>query len=140
LVGVVLPLAEPGSARLPACAGYAHAGTDLLLFRKPAGVGGDGLPGLRPIGTPETLHKLAASALAAAVRTSAAALLAPLQLGVRVSSPCLRILHEVRAHLSAHPHHAVVQLEYRNAFNLVERAAAAAVLGAALPVLIPYLT
>jgi len=56
-----------------------------------------------------------------------------------VSSPCERILHEVRAHVAAQPTHAVVQLDYRNAFNLVSRTAAASVLGAALPALTPYL-
>jgi len=139
LVGVVSLLAGEGSARLPACAAAAHAGTSFLLLRKPGGVGADGLPGLRPIGVPKTLRKLAASALATAVRAPAAALFAPLQLGVGVSSPCERILHQVRAHMAAHHGHAVVQLDYRNAFNLVSRSAAAAVLGAALPVLSPYL-
>jgi len=88
---------------------------------------------------PEVLSKLAATALAHAVRSAAAALFAPLQLRVGVSSPCERILYEVRAHVAAHSTHAVVPLDYRNAFNVISRAAAAAVLGAALPALTPYL-
>ena len=39
--------------------------------------------------------------------------------------------------MAAQPTHAVVQLEYRNAFNLVSRTAAAAVLSAALPASTP---
>jgi len=138
LGGVLVLLAGPaGAARMPACASRALAGTDLLLLRKPGGVQADGLPRLRPIGMPEVLRKLAATALARAVRSAAAALFAPLQLGVGVPSACERILHEVRAHLAAHPTHALVQLDFANAFNLVSRVAAAAVLAAAFPVLAP---
>jgi len=131
LVGVVVLLAGPGSERLPACAAAAYAGTALMLLRKPGGVEADGLPGLRPIGIPETLRKLAASALAAVVRDAAAKFFAPLQLAVVVSSPCERILKEVCAHMAIHPDHAVVQLDFKNAFNLVSRSSAAAVLSAA---------
>jgi len=140
LVGVVdLLVGEALASRLPAVAAHALAGADLLLLTKPGGVGGDGLPGLRPIGMPETLRKLAASALAATVRVAAAELLSPAQLGVGVSSACERLLHEMEAHLAYHPGHAVVQLDYRNAFNLVSRAAAMAVLSRALPVVAPLL-
>jgi len=139
LVGVVVLLAGPGSARLPACAAAAHAGTDMMLLRRPGGVGADGLPGLRPIGMPEILRKLEGSALSAAVRAAAAEFFAPVQLGVGVSSPCERILKEVCAHMASHPDHAVVELDFRNAFNLVSLSAAAAVLGAALPITSPYM-
>ncbi|GAB0496795.1 hypothetical protein MMPV_008113 [Pyropia vietnamensis] len=140
LVGVVeLLVSAAAVTRVPAAAAHALAGADLLLLAKPGGVGGDGLPGLRPIGMPETLRKLAASALAATVRKAAAAFLAPAQLGVGVPSACERLVHELDAHLAHHPQHAVVQLDYRNAFNLVSRPAAAAVLRRALPPLAPYL-
>jgi len=109
LGGVLVLFAGPaGASRVPSGAARALAGTDLLLLRKPGGVQADGLPRLRPIGMPEVLRKLAATALARAVRWAAAALFAPLQLGVGVSSACERILHEVRAHLAAHPAHALV--------------------------------
>eukprot|EP00168_Porphyra_purpurea_P000893 TRINITY_DN11051_c0_g1_i1.p5 TRINITY_DN11051_c0_g1~~TRINITY_DN11051_c0_g1_i1.p5 ORF type:complete len:107 (+),score=30.65 TRINITY_DN11051_c0_g1_i1:684-1004(+) len=88
---------------------------------------------------PEVLLKLEATALARAVRSAAALLFSPFQLAVGVSSACERILHEKRAHLAAHPTYALPQLDFRNAFNLVSRAAAAAVLCAAFPVLAPYL-
>jgi len=68
----------------------------------------DKLPGLRPIGIPETLRKLAASALAKLVRAAAAKFLAPLQLWVEVSNPWERLLKEVSTHMAAHPDHAVV--------------------------------
>ncbi|GAB0494469.1 hypothetical protein MMPV_005762 [Pyropia vietnamensis] len=140
LVGVVeLLVSAAAVTRVPAAAAHALAGADLLLLAKPGGVGGDGLPGLRPIGMPETLRKLAASALAATVRKAAAAFLAPAQLGVGVPSACERLVHELEAQLAHHPQHAVVQLDYRNAFNLVSRPAAAAVLRRALPPLSPYL-
>ncbi|GAB0498744.1 hypothetical protein MMPV_010093 [Pyropia vietnamensis] len=140
LVGVLeLLVSAAAVTRVPAAAAHALAGADLLLLAKPGGVGGDGLPGLRPIGMPETLRKLAASALAATVRKAAAAFLAPAQLGVGVPSACERLVHELDAHLAHHPQHAVVQLDYRNAFNLVSRPAAAAVLRRALPPLAPYL-
>jgi len=139
LVGVVSMRAGKGSVRLPACTAAAHAGTSLALLRKPGRSGADGLQGLRLIGMPEKLRKLAVAALAAAVRAPATEFFAPLQLWVGVRSSCERILHEVQAHTAAHSGHAVVQLDFRNAFNIVSRAAAAKVLGAALPVLSPYL-
>jgi len=108
LVAVVQLLAGDALvSRVPAVATHALAGADLLLLTKPGGVGEDGLPGLRPIGMPETLRKLAASALAMTVRTAAAELFAPAQLGVGVSSACERLLHELGAHVALHPGHAV---------------------------------
>ena len=140
LVEVLLLLAGgPALPRVPAVATRALAGADLVLLTKPGGMQADGLPGLRPIGMPETLRKLVAAALARSVRGAAAALFAPLQMGVGVSSACERMLHELEAHLALHPHHALLQLDFRNAFNLVSRAAAWAVLSRALPVLSPYL-
>jgi len=137
---VLVLLAGPaGAARMPACASRALAGTAHLLLFKPRGVLADGLPRFRPIGMPEVLRKLATTALARAVRSAAAALFEPLQLGVGVSIACERILHEVRAHLAAHPTHAFVQLDFANAFNLVLRVAAAAVLAFTFPELAPYL-
>jgi len=138
-VGVLLTSAA-ATTRVPAVATHALAGADLLLLAKPGGVGADGMPGLRPIGMPKALRKLAASALAGTARAAAADLLAPVQLGVGVANACERILHELAAHLAQHPDHAVLQLDFRNAFNLVYRSAAAAVLHRSLSLLTPYLT
>jgi len=136
LVSVVLLLTgETAATRVPAVATHALAGADLLLLSKPGGVRETGLPGLRPIGMPEALRKLDASALAATVRSSAADLLSPGQLGVGVPNACMRILHELGARFAHHPGDAVLQLYFKNAFNLVSRPAAEAVLHRALPVL-----
>ncbi|KAK1867171.1 hypothetical protein I4F81_009680 [Pyropia yezoensis] len=141
LVEVLLLLAgDHAAVRVPAVAARALAGADLVLLTKSGGLQADGLPGLRPIGMPETLRKLVASALARAVRGAAAALFAPLQQGVGVSSACERMLHELEAHLALHPRHALLQLDYKNAFNLVSRRGAWAVLSRAFPLLRPYLT
>jgi len=79
-------------------------------------------------------------ALARTVRAAAAELLAPARLGVGVSIACERLLHEVEAHHALHPELAVGQLDFRNAFNLVSRDAARAMLSRALPLLSAYLT
>jgi len=69
---VLLLTGDAATTRAPAVAAHALAGADLLLLEKPGGVCEDGLPGLRPIGRSEALRKLAASALALTVRSSAA--------------------------------------------------------------------
>jgi len=140
LAAVVRLLAGPVSARrVPPLAAHALAGADLLLLCKPGGDDDDGLPRLRPIGMPEVLCKLAAAALAGTVRDAAARLLAPLQRGVWVPNPCERVVHDVTAELAHDPTAALLQLDFRNAFNLVSRAAAVAYLARALPLLRPYL-
>lgn len=95
--------------------------------------------GLWPIGMPETVRKLAASALAPSVRSAAAWALGPVPLEVGLSNACERILHKWEAHLAHLPDHAVVQLDFRNAFTLVSRAAVMARPGRALPELAQYL-
>jgi len=135
LVGVVLLLTGvAATTRVPAVATHAVAGADLLLLAKLGGVRENGRPGLRPIGMPEALRELAASALAATVRSSAADMLSPRHLGVNVPNACERILHELGAHLAHHPGDAVLQLDFKHPFNLVSRPAAEAVLHRALPV------
>lgn len=139
LVGVLLLLTgEAAMKRMPPVARAALAGADLMLVRKPGGLAADGLPKLRPIGMPEALRKLAASALARTVRDTAAALLTPHQQGVGVRSACERVLHELRAHLAACPTEAVVQLDFSNAFNRLSREAARVVAERTLPILTPY--
>jgi len=140
LQAVVRLLAGPVAVRrVPPLAAHALAGADLLLLCKPGGADIDGLPRLRPIGMPEVLRKLAAAALAGTVRDAAARLLAPLQMGVGVPNPCERVVHELKAELSHHPSAALLQLDFRNAFNLISRVAAVAYLARSLPLLRPYL-
>jgi len=112
----------------------------LLLLCKPGGLHVDGLPRLRPIEMPEVLRKLAASSLAGAVRAAAARLLAPLQMRVRVSNPCERVVHEVTAELVHNPLATLLQLDFKKSFNLVSLAAAVAYLTRAFPLLRQYLS
>ncbi|KAK1866515.1 hypothetical protein I4F81_009031 [Pyropia yezoensis] len=140
LVGVVsLLVCETSVTWVPDAAKRALSGADLLLLRKPGGEDADGLPKLRPIGMPEVLRKLAASALAGTMRSAAAELLGPLQLGVGVPNACERVIHALEAHLGSNPDHAVAQLDFRNAFNNVARAAAKAFLSRGLPVVNHYM-
>jgi len=140
LVRVVLLLTGvAATTRVPAAAAHALAGADLLLHARPGGVREDGLPGLRTIGMPEAQRKLAGSALAATVWSSAADLLSQGQLRVGVPNACERILHKLGAHLAHHPGVAVLQLDAKNAVNVVSRQTAGAVLHSAFPVLTPYL-
>ena len=125
--------------RVPPLAAQTLAGAELLLLCKPGAADGDGLPRLRPIGRPEILRKLAAASLAGAVRTAASRLLSPLQMGVGVPNPCERVVHEDSATHAHDPSAALVQLDFRNAFNLVSLPAAAASVSRAFPVFCPYL-
>jgi len=134
LAGVFRLLAGEAAARIiPPLAAHALAGADFLLLCKSGGLDVDGRSRLRPIEMPEVLRKLAACYLAGTVRASAARLLAPLQMGVGVSSPCERVVHEVTAELAHRPHAALLQPDFRNAFNLVSRAAAVPYLTRAFP-------
>jgi len=137
---VVLLTSEAAKRRLPAVAKHALADADLLLLAKHGGVSADGLPGLRPIGMPEALRKIAASALAATVRAAAAGLLASMQLGVGVANASGRSIHDLKAHLAHHPDNAVLLLDFIFAFNLVSRSSAAAVLHRSVPLFAQYLT
>ena len=140
LAGVVILLAGEAAVRLvPAVAAHALAGAELLLLCTPGGDDVDGLPWLRPIGMPEVLRKLAASALAGTVRGAAARLLAPLQMGVGVPNPCERVVHEVGAELVHRPSALLLQLDFRDAFNLVSMQAAVAYLLRAFPLLRPHI-
>jgi len=126
---------EAAVRRVPPLAAQALLGANLLLLCKPGGVDVDGLPRLRPIGMPEVLRKLAAVALAVAVRDDAAVLLSPLQQGVGVGNACERVLHELTAVLAHRPTAALLQLDFKNSFNLVSLQAAVAFLSRAFPLL-----
>jgi len=139
LVGVVRLLATAAATTVvPAVASHALAGAELLLLVKPGAPDADGVPRLRPIGMPETLRKLVAGSLARDLRASAAALMAPLQLGIGVPNACERLLHALEAQMEAAPEEGVLLLDYKNAFNLVSRAAARAFIDRAFPSLTPH--
>ena len=138
-VGVVQLLAsDAATSVVPAAASHALAGAELLLLVKQGTPDADGVPKLRPIGMPETLRKLVAGSLARALRASAASLMAPLQMGIGVPNACERLLHALEAQLEAAPEEGVLLLDYKNAFNLVSRAAARAFVDRAFPSLTPH--
>jgi len=134
LVGVVRLLAtEAATTMVPAVASHALAGAELLLLVKPGAPDADGVPRLRPIGMPETLRKLIAGSLARVFRASAAALMAPLQMGIGAPNACERLLHALKAQLEVAPEEGVLLLDYKIAFNLISRAAARAFIDRAFP-------
>jgi len=72
------------------------------------------------------------------VRAAAARLLVPPQMAVGVSNPCERMVLEVTAELVHNPLAALLQFDFRSAFNLVSLAAAAAYVTRAFPFLRHY--
>ena len=139
LVAVVRLLAsDAGTSAVPAVASHALSGAELLLLVKPRAPDVDGVPKLRPIGMPETLRKLVAGSLARDLRASAAALMAPLQLDIGTPNASERLFHALEAQLEAAPKYGVLLLDYKNAFNLVSRAAARAFIDRAFPSLTPH--
>jgi len=129
LVVVVRLLAtEAATMVAPAVSSHALAGVELLLLVKPGAPDADGVPRLRSIGMPETIRKLVAGSLARDLRASAAALIAPLQLGIGVPNACERLWHALDAQLEAAPEEGVLLLDFKNASNLISRAAARALM------------
>ncbi len=82
--------------------------------------------GVRPIAVGETIRRLISSTLLARSTTLVRELLCPLQVGVATSGGCEAVVHAVRE--IAHRHGSdsrlgLLQLDLRNAFNCVSRAA-----------------
>jgi len=78
-------------------------------------------PGVRPIGVPEVLRKIATQWTPRAVIDRVRELLVPLQLGIGVSGGCERALHVIQAHLACKPDAVVLRLDLENAFNRIDR-------------------
>ena len=140
LVRVVqlLTLAD-GVDEVPPVARRALVAANLLLVVKPGGVATAGVPGLRPIGMPETIRKLVGKALMREVLPDARRYVMPLQREVGVSGACEDVVHEADARLALKPTCGVLQLDLENAFNEMSIQAALAVAAAAFPELVPYL-
>ena len=139
LVGVVRLLStDAATTVVPTVASHALVGAELLLLFKPGASAVDGVPRLRPIGMPETIRKLAVGSLARDLRASAAALMAPLKLGIGVPNACERLFHALEAQLEVAPEEGVLLLDFKNAFNLISRAAARAFVDRAIPSLTPH--
>jgi len=89
LVRVVQLLSSADSVdQVPPVARRALGAANLLLLVKPGGVDAAGVPGLRPIGIPETIRKLVGKALMREMLPDARRYFVPLQRAVGVSGTC----------------------------------------------------
>ena len=90
-------------------------GASLVALRKKSG-------GVRPIAVGCTLRRLAAKVASRMVRDNMASLLSPKQLGCGVRGGAEAAVHAARSFLSEMAHeHAVVKLDFQNAFNSIRR-------------------
>jgi len=140
LVRVVLLLSSAdGVDQVPLVARRALGAANLLLLVKPGGVDAADVPGLQPIGMPETVRKLVGKALMPEVLPDAWRYFMPLQRAVGVSGACEDLVHEADARLALEPTWGVLQLDFKNAINKISIQVALAVAAAAFPELVPYL-
>ena len=101
--------------RTPPSIRPAFFGASLIALEKKGG-------GIRPIAVGSTLRRLVAKAASAIMKTKMSALLAPTQLGFGIKGGVDAAIHAARYYLHhLTPHHAVVKLDFRNAFNSVRR-------------------
>jgi len=120
LVRVVQLLSSAdGVDQVPPVARRALCAANLLLLVQPGGVGAAGVPGLRPIGMPETIRELVGKALMREVLPEARRYFVPLQREVSVSGACEDLVHEADARLALEPTWGVLQLDFKNAFNKI---------------------
>ena len=101
-----------------------------------AGLKKDG--GLRPIAVGDLLRRLASKCAAAAVSDKAAALLAPLQLGVGIRGGCEAIIHAARQAVNKAGEKFVMRADLINAFNVADRATALQEVEQHFPELLPW--
>ena len=111
----------------------------LLLLVKPGGADAAGVPGLRPIGMPETIRKLGGRALMREVLPDARRCSLPLQRAIGVSGACEDLVHEADARLAAEPTWGALQLDFKDAFHRISIQAAMSVAQAPFPELVFYL-
>ncbi|KAL2653717.1 hypothetical protein R1flu_021845 [Riccia fluitans] len=79
--------------------------------------------GVRPISVGEALYRLVARSLSLHFRATFSDHFEPWQFGVATHGGCETIVHGLRATLDLHPDWVVLQLDIRNAFNIVSREA-----------------
>ncbi|KAL2635415.1 hypothetical protein R1flu_006894 [Riccia fluitans] len=95
---------------------YLLGASRLLALEKPSG-------GVRPIAVGEVLYRLVARTLGFQFREALADHFSPLQFGVATRGGCETIIHGLCATLDLHPDWVVLQVDIRNAFNIVSREA-----------------
>ena len=103
--------------RAPLTVAPVLAGAGLVALQKPGG-------GVRPIAVGEILRRLTGKCLMQLVRPDARAYLWPQQSGVGVKAGAEAAVHTLRAWLQRHESASdkvVVKLDFRNAFNTVDR-------------------
>ena len=101
-----------------------------------AGLKKDG--GLRPIAVGDLLRRLVSKCAAAEVADKAAALFAPLQLGVGIRGGCEAIIHAARQAVNKAGDKFVMRADLINAFNVADRATALQEVAQHFPELLPW--
>ena len=90
------------------------AGANLLAYRKPGG-------GVRPIAVGETLRRLVSKCAVASVKDEARGFFAPTQVGVAVPGGVEAAVLAVSTALTENPDLVALKVDFRNAFNEVDR-------------------
>ncbi|KAL2628561.1 hypothetical protein R1flu_013247 [Riccia fluitans] len=96
--------------------GYLLGASCLLALEKASG-------GVQPIAVGEVLYRLVAYSLGFQFRETLVDHFSPLQFGVAMHGGCETIIHGLRATLDLHPGWVCLQVDIRNAFNIVSREA-----------------
>ena len=118
--------------RLPSEVSALIAGAKLVTLPKKDG-------GMRPIAVGELIRRIAGKLLVNRYQAEAASVLRPAQLGVAVPRGVECIIHEVNQWVSSCPVGEVLaQVDLRNAFGCVDRAAFLEAIASASPYLVPY--
>jgi len=110
-----------------------------LLLVKPGAVDASGVPGLRPIGVPETIRKLVGQALKREVLPDGRRYVVSLQREVGVSGACEDLVHKADARLTVEPTRGALPPDFKNAFHKSSIQAALAVAEGAFPEILPYM-
>lgn len=109
-------------------------GASLCALKKKGG-------GIRPIAVGNTLRRLVARAAVRSIRTEAATMLQPNQLGFGVPQGCEAAAHAARAYISSLTEdQAVVKLDFKNAFNSVKREAILTAVQEHCPSILPFVS
>ena len=106
--------------------------TRLVALEKPGG-------GTRPILIGTIWAKVLSHLLLREARPPLQPHLEHRQFGVGTPQGGLMMLHHIQAHLRAHPHHGIMQLDFRNAFGTLRRETCIAQLAATLGGMLAWL-
>ena len=97
--------------------------------------------GIRPIAIGNTLRRLFGKFAAATLSKEAATILSPLQMGCGVPLGAEAIVHSARTFLeNTRDGYVMVKLDFRNAFNSLDRSHMVSVMASYFPRLVPFIT